>query len=155
MWGWAGVIITDRARKYISGGGKAAITSSNDAELFAIVNTLDYAFRHWMIDPREVILIQTDNLHAAGIFNYHFRSKHYRHGLVGRSCPTVSPAQKIAVDYCRALLERSTFRSIFVRHVKAHLSFARRQPRHHVHERLDSMAGAAARQALKDRTNVR
>jgi len=154
-WGWACAIITDRTRHYTSGQGRVPVASSNDAEFFAITNSLDFAFRRGMIAPNEVVLIQSDSLHAAGVFNYHFRSRHYRGAPVGRTCPTVSPAQAQAIVHLTGLLSRHPYRSIYVRHVKAHLAFANRAARNHVHERVDELAGIAARKAYGALAHVR
>lgn len=134
-WGWAGAIITDRGRVYISGKGKATALNSNDAELFAIANTLTYAFKHDLIAPNEIILIQVDNQHVIRLLSY---IGHRRRS----GSPTTTKSQSRGLYLINALCAKNKF---VVRHIKAHLAAHARQPRHHVHEKLDQLAGEAAR----------
>lgn len=138
VWGWAAAIISDRGRKYIGDRGRAPVSSSNDAELFAIANALRVAVAS--AKPGDILLIQCDNLHAVSVLQY-------RLGQI-RTCPKMTIAQRQAIIFIEnTILTHSPQIKIHVKHIKAHLAFDQRNPRHHVHEKVDELAGQWSRQA--------
>lgn len=145
VWGWAAAIISNRERRYIGGPGRVAVTSSNDAELFSIVNAVSVAIKSAKDGDR--LSIQCDNQHAVSVLNYHFRSPNYR-GPAGRSCPRMTAGQRQAISILDNILTlKRTKISLHVKHIKAHIAFHRRYARHHVHEKVDELAGRWSRQA--------
>ena len=130
--GWAGQVILGGQRFVFSRHFKSLMTSSHDAEICAVVNTIHCGYSH-IIPLNARLLVQLDNTRTVQVL----RRTVTKNGLDLTSC------EKEAIAHLERLMLANATESLTIRHVKAHVPATKREARHHVHEKLDRLAKKA------------
>lgn len=145
---WAGRIIFSQQRATYTGTRFLPHGSSNDAELIAVVDTLEQAWRSKSVGHKAGVLFQTDNAHVVRLLNHHFENVTHRNWPP--SPPRTSALQEETLAQLRRLFKEMEPDWVFARHVKGHVPHAQRAARQHVQESMDGLA-RATRQGLRPR----